>query len=279
MRCTTEGVDENWTTTWTAMKDGRKVNVAFADGPKNVGKTLKKGPLRAEGVFLLDRVWTREMQSKRYAAIDANSTIPGTSMSRWYWGEGDSAGVLLVRFERRGQGHNHDTVCTPQKELELAISGGGVGTSEDSDGPLQVSGAGVTGGFLTLKGDGFAPGSAVEAGLDTTGAAIATGVADSSGRASVDVWVPAGLTGSQTLVLAGFDTSGASRGLTQGYDADAKNVSSALQGDSPTWFDDSDSGGAGRVLFLLALLVAVVGGVGVQRTRPLKITGAHSRRH
>ena len=219
------------------------------------------------------------MHSPRYDAIGAGEQIPGTSMSRWYWGDGTSVDVLLVRFERAGKGHKHDTVCTPIKALALPIAGAPTGGDQESDGPLGVTGATVTGGPLTLSGKGFAPGSVVEAGLDTSSAPLATATADASGNASVDVWIPAGLTGNQKLVLAGFDASGASFGLTQGYDANAKSVSSALEGDSPTWFGDSEGSSLPRVMFLLALLVAVVGGVGINRTRIARPIGVHSRRH
>jgi hypothetical protein len=198
----------------------------------------------------------------KYGAIAAYAWIPGTTMTAQY--TATAAGTVSFTLDEIGFDYgdpaadtkftwpatveDFDTVCNKGDEPKVTpatiglVAQEGVSatpvlppTPPTSNGALTVTGTVKGGGTVTLSGDGFKSGTIAAAGMYSDPVTLGQGTADSTGKVTVSVTIPAGTTGVHTLILLGTAADGSPRALT-------KSVTVAVgSSDDPT--DDPDNGG------------------------------------
>jgi hypothetical protein len=296
---------------------GQKIDLAlsFSQGPQSGPVPLNAGIVKPVAKIAVGgaATGTMLMVGPTYGAIDPYNWIPGTTITG-SWTATSSGPVTFTlqelafdygdpdggaAFEYPDSVDTLDTVCnkaaSPKSSvvpigLEAEEGAASVPTLPDtlptSNGPLEVTGDTVAGGTVTLGGAGFAPTSIAVAGVYSTPVELGQATADASGAVSIQVVIPADLTGEHTLVLYGTDASGSPFALTK-----AVSVGTATDPtDDPTAdpTDDTDNGGplpqtgpedfAMTLLWgLVALQIGLIIAVRATRSRRRPATARHRR--
>ena len=292
LSCTTITTTLPWTTTWSASVTGTAVNVTFTLGPKNGPVALQNGWLQPTGTILAGST-SVAVKGPLYGAIPARANAPGATMTGTVSGAPTKVTVSKVIFKDVGSGSMVDTTCVPTATaivLDVVSAPQLPPTLPASNGALGVSTAPVAGGTVVLTGSGFAPNSAVTAGMYSTPTTLGVGTASSTGAVSVTVTIPSAATGTHTMVLYGTNAAGAPHTLTKSV-----TVTTATNPtDTPTDPSSTDAGnggtlpktgsGNGIAALVWALIALQVGLIVIVRAsrysgRRVRHVGAHVRRH
>jgi hypothetical protein len=296
---------------------GEKVSLAlsFDQGPQSGPILLSPGIVKPVAKIALggSATGTLTIAGPTYGEIQPYSWIPGTTITGTWtatssgpvtftlqelaFDYGDP--VALAAFDYPQTVDDLDTVCnkgaTPKTApvsigLQAEEGAASVPTLPDtlptSNGPLEVTGDTVAGGTVTLGGAGFAPTSIAVAGVYSTPVELGQATADASGAVSIQVVIPADLTGEHTLVLYGTDASGSQFALTKAVSVGTATDPTEDPTADPT--DDTDNGGplpqtgpedfAMTLLWgLVALQIGLIIAVRATRSRRRPATARHRR--
>jgi titin len=113
----------------------------------------------------------------------------------------------------RDSGWSATTTATPAALTVPADVPPGAGTVDSSSGTDVAPGE-----QITLSGTGYAPHTTITVAIYSAPQTLVTTMTDGAGAFSITVTVPAGLTGTHTLVASGIDELGMPRFLTLGVD-------------------------------------------------------------
>lgn len=291
LSCNTLDNLRDWETTLSASLTGSSVNLAFAPGPKSGPVPLQAGWLQPMGTVTIAGVDVA-VEGPKYDAIPKNTTVPGATLVGAVTGTPTSLTIKSIVFKDIGSGSNVDTTCTSASAITVPIVSGIElpPTLPTSDGDLVVDGTVVAGGTVTLSGDGFEPGGAVTAGMYSTPVTLGVGTASAQGAVQIAVVIPAGTTGTHTLVLYGVDQSGGPRTLTKEVSVaapsatptptDTNTTDPTDDPDNPGTLPQTGPGDFGATLLwaLVALQIGLIVAVRASRSRrPEPTTGRHRR--
>ncbi|WP_432967767.1 fibronectin type III domain-containing protein [Dactylosporangium sp. CA-233914] len=180
------------------------------------------------------------MKSCEAAATETGCAITGLTVGTEYQ-------VMVQALGTYGRDSAWSTAATatptaaPALPADVPPSAGKVDNSSGTDV--------APGEQITLSGTGYQPHSTITVAIYSTPLTLATTTTDGSGAFSIAVTVPAGYTGTHTLVASGVDNSGQPRYLTLGIDIAVQHV---IGGDHTSGDDtgtgSGPSGGSGSTL-------------------------------
>jgi hypothetical protein len=290
---------------------GDKVSLAlsFSQGPQSGPIELAAGVLQPKAKITVGGADTGSLviTGSKYGLIKPYSWVPGTTLTGTYTAK--AAGAITFTLAEFGFDYGDtsagadftypdkfdelDTVCnkgakpkeSPATIGLLAQEGAATvpvlpDTVPTSNGALTITGAVKAGATVTLSGQGFKPSSIAVAGVYSSPTTLGQATASSSGAVSVQVVVPASLSGQHTMVLYGVDANGNAYALTKTVTVSASGSTSSSS--DP---DDGDNGSLASTgpedfakTLLIALVVLQVGLIaavrGARRRRPA-VVGRH----